>query len=154
MFTYWMNANDSLRVLDEVRRQLDHAFRDFDRNHNLFRQRRPAQWPQLKFYDRGETYEIRALVPGLQEEDLEITATGESITVSGARKADKPEGKVTHRRERTGYRFTRTFDLPGKVDVEKVTADLHNGVLTLKLPRVAEELPKKITVKPNQALHA
>ncbi|MGB1016183.1 MAG: Hsp20/alpha crystallin family protein [Nannocystaceae bacterium] len=147
MFTYWMNANDSLRVLDEVRRQLDHAFRDFDRNRAFVPQRQRATWPELHFHDRGAFYEVRALVPGLKQEDLEITATPESITVSGARKAGKPEGKVTHRRERSSYRFTRTFDLPGKIDVEAVGASLKNGVLTLKLPRVPEELPKKIRVK-------
>ncbi len=153
MLTYWMNANDSLRVLDQVRRQLDHAFRDFDRNHHILRQRR-VNWPQLTFHDHGESYEIRALVPGVSQDDLEITATAESITISGSRAADKPEGKVTHRRERTGYKFTRTFDLPGKVNVEGVSADLKNGVLTLKLPRVPEELPKKITIKPTTALSA
>jgi len=147
MFTYWMNANDSLRVLDEVRRQLDHAFRDFDRNRTWIPQRQRATWPEIRFHDRGSTYEVRALVPGLKQEDLEITATPESITLSGGRKADKPEGKVTHRRERSSYRFTRTFDLPGKIDVETVTAGLKNGVLTLKLPRVPEELPKKISVR-------
>ncbi|HEY8624224.1 MAG TPA: Hsp20/alpha crystallin family protein, partial [Casimicrobiaceae bacterium] len=63
-----------------------------------------------------------------------------------ARKAEAPEGYTAHRRERQSFSFAQSYELPTRVDPEKVQASLKQGVLTLTLPKVAEAQPKKVTV--------
>jgi HSP20 family protein len=67
--------------------------------------------------------------------------------LKGERKVTPPEGYGVHRSERSSYRFARTFELPAKIDADKVEASLEHGVLTVKLPKAAEARPKQITVK-------
>ncbi len=69
-----------------------------------------------------------------------------AIAAIKPRKVDAPEGYTAHRRERSGYSFAQSYELPTRVDPEKVEASLKQGVLTLSLPKVAEVQPKKITV--------
>jgi HSP20 family protein len=67
--------------------------------------------------------------------------------VRGERKVEPPQGHSTHRSERTSYRFARTFELPSKIDSDRVDARLENGVLTVSLPKAPEAQPKQISVK-------
>jgi HSP20 family protein len=90
---------------------------------------------------------LTAEVPGLAEGDINITATMDSLTLSGERKAPVPEGYAVHRQERGALRFARSFTLPAKIDVEKITAGLKHGVLTVTMPKHPESQPKAITVK-------
>jgi len=106
-----------------------------------------AGFPRVAFDDQGASYVVRAEVPGLSEKDVELTATASSLTLRGERKVEPPQGYSTHRSERTGYRFARTFELPSKVDSERVEARLENGVLTVTLPKAPESQPKQISVK-------
>jgi HSP20 family protein len=69
------------------------------------------------------------------------------VTLKGERKVDVPEGLSVHRRERHAVRFAKSFELPTRVDADKVTATLKHGVLTLTLPKVAEAQPRQINVK-------
>jgi HSP20 family protein len=81
-------------------------------------------------------------------DDLEITVLGETLTLSGSRNAVEVEEDVTyHRRERGQGAFTRTVELPFRVDGDHVEAKFRNGVLHVTLPRIEEEKPRKIAVK-------
>jgi HSP20 family protein len=106
-----------------------------------------AGFPRVSFDDQGAAFVLRAELPGLSEKDLELTATANALTVRGERKVDAPQGYSTHRNERTSYRFARTFELPSKVDSDRVEARLENGVLTVTLPKAPEAQPKQISVK-------
>jgi HSP20 family protein len=101
----------------------------------------------VSFDDQGGAFVVRAELPGLSEKDLELTATATTLTLRGERKVEVPQGYSTHRSERTGYRFARTFELPSKVDSDRVEARLENGVLTVTLPKAPEAQPKQINVK-------
>ena len=127
---------------DELRREVDRLFFDFERG-----SAEPAGVPTLSIEDSGDALSLRAELPGMTEKELELTVTGNSLTLKGERKVEAPAGHTTHRSERKGYRFARTFELGTKVDPDKVQASLTNGVLTVTLPKAADAKPKQIQVK-------
>ena len=124
----------------QLRRELDRLLGDFER------EAAPAG-STLGFEDDGTNFVLRADVPGLTEKDFEISVAGNTVTLKGERKVDVPEGHSVHRRERRAVRFAKSFELPTRVDADKVTATLKHGVLTLTLPKVAEAQPRQITVR-------
>jgi HSP20 family protein len=126
----------------DLRRELDRLFVDFERG-----AAEPAAGPTLTVEDRGEAIFLRAELPGMSEKELELTVTGNSLTLKGERKVEAPAGYTTHRNERSTFRFARTFELGTKIDPDKVQASLTNGVLTVTLPKAAESQPKQIQVK-------
>lgn len=128
---------------DELRREMDRVLFDFERATPA----RAESFPRFGFEDRGEALFLKAEVPGLSDKELELTVTGNTVTVRGERKVDAPEGHATHRNERRGFRFARTFELNTKIDPERVQATLVNGVLSVTLPKAAEAQPKQISVK-------
>lgn len=143
MFTYFRDPYDPFRTFDILRARLDQALRDLDDNQT---RARPV-WPRVNLYDRGEAFEVQAEVPGLREEDLDISATGESLTIKGERKVATPEGYTVHRSERGAHRFARTVAMPAKIDASEVSAALKDGILTVTLPKRPESKPRSITVK-------
>lgn len=124
----------------QLRRELDRLFGEFERSAT-----RDAS--TLSFEDDGSNFVLRAEVPGLTENDFQINLAGSTLTLKGERKLEAPEGYTVHRRERSAFHFARSLELPARVDGEKVTATLKNGVLTLMLPKAAEAQPRQITVK-------
>lgn len=95
-----------------------------------------------------DAYEFKADVPGIAEKDLEVTVTGNRLTVSGKREAeteDRSDRYYTY--ERSYGAFTRSFTLPDGADTEKLRASLDKGVLLIAIPKKPEVQPKKITVK-------
>ena len=104
-------------------------------------------FPAVNIYDNGECYMVRAEVPGVERDALEITARGAQLTIGGQRVVESPAGQVSfHRREREGGQFRRTVTLPDRVDSSKVTASYRHGVLEVTLPRAAETQPRKVKV--------
>jgi len=100
----------------------------------------------VTFADTGEALTLRAELPGLSEKDIDISVTANALTVKAARKVDAPEGYAVHRRERQSFSFTQSYELPTRVDPEKVQASLKQGVLTLTLLKAAETQPKRVAV--------
>jgi HSP20 family protein len=107
-----------------------------------------SSFPALNLYSGDEGVILTAEIPGVEMDDLEITVLGETLTLSGSRNMGEVEEGVTyHRRERSQGTFTRTVELPFRVDSDNVEAKFSNGVLHVLLPRVEEEKPRKIAVK-------
>jgi HSP20 family protein len=125
-----------------LRRELDRLFGDLERAPSFAQ----SFAPQVSFEDTGEALRLRAELPGLTEKDIDINVTSNVLTVKAARKTETPEGYTAHRRERQSFSFAQSYELPTRVDPEKVQASLKQGVLTLTLPKVAEVQPKKVTV--------
>ncbi len=123
----------------QLRRELDRLFGEAERNQN--------QASAVTFEDDGANFTLRADVPGLTENDFEISVANNTVTLKGERKLEAPENYSVHRRERSAVRFAKSYQLPARVDAEKVTATLKHGVLTLTLPRAAEAQPRQINVK-------
>lgn len=144
MFRYWSDFDRTFAALDELRRQLDSTF--------YFGPARRAQlgltgWPAIDVQDTGSALVVTADVPGLQASDLNIQLHDGTLTLEGERKVEAPEGYSVHRRERPAARFARSLTLPAKVDPEKVSAAVADGVLRVTLEKAAEARPRQISIK-------
>ena len=95
-----------------------------------------------------EGYMFKADVPGVKESDLTINLTGNRLTVSGKREAEKQQENETYfSYERSYGSFTRSFTLPEGIEAEKVNASLKDGVLSILVPKKPEAQPKKVAIK-------
>jgi len=127
------------------------GFRDFPRlSRDLDRlfyalERPQAPAPRVTFEEREEAWILRSELPGFSEKEIELSVTGSTVTLKVERKAEAKESE--EQTQAASYRYERSFELPTKVDAEKVTAELKLGVLTVTLAKAAETRPKQITVK-------
>ena len=132
-------------------REMDRLEQDMNRlfgERTVNRMRKAPSFPAINVWAAEDSAKITAEIPGVRKDDLEINVTGDTLTLSGNRSQDDlPEGARYHRQERRFGEFNRNIQLPYTVDVNKVKAFFKNGVLTVELPRVESEKPKKITVK-------
>jgi HSP20 family protein len=126
----------------ELRRELERLLGDVEGQWS-----HPAAAGNVTFEDDGSNFVLRADVPGMSESDIQINLAGNTLTLRGERKLDVPEGHSVHRRERSAVQFAKSYQLPARVEADKVTAMLKHGVLTLTLPKAAEAQPRQISVK-------
>jgi HSP20 family protein len=138
-------------VLDELRRQMDRVWNDYDGTWGVTpsatQTLSSASWPRFNVLDAGANLVVTAEVPGLTEKDLEVSLEDGVLTIGGERKSLQPEGYAVHRRERPAFRFGRSFALPVKVDAEKTAATVKDGILTITLAKAPEARPRQISVK-------
>jgi len=103
--------------------------------------------PAVDVYEDEHSLTLKLEIPGLNEEDINVTLENNTLTVSGERKFEKEEKEENfHRIERRYGSFTRTFRLPSSVDAEKVEAGYDKGVLKITLAKRAEAKPKTIKI--------
>lgn len=134
---------DPFRTMREMLRW--DPFREMER---IFAPWRPRTFsPDFDVKETADAYVFRADLPGVKEEDLDISVTGNRITVSGRRQEeDRQEGENYYTYERAYGAFRRSFTLPSDVDAENAKAQLQNGVLTITIPKTPEAKPKKIPI--------
>jgi HSP20 family protein len=103
--------------------------------------------PAFEVKETKESFVFKADVPGLKEEDVEVSLTGNRLTINGKREAEKEEKTDTfYTFERSYGSFTRSFTLPDKVDAEHVRAELQSGELTVVIPKTPAAVAKRIPV--------
>jgi HSP20 family protein len=103
--------------------------------------------PRFDVKETKDAYVFRADLPGVKQESLDISLTGNRLSVSGHREQERREQNDTYYATECSYgSFTRSFTLPEGVDAENVRADLKEGVLELTVPKKPEVQPKRITV--------
>ena len=150
MATRWTEFDTGFSLLDEFQRRMNRLFSELGTGYWPEQSRQPwfgSVWPPTNLYDTGKELLLRAEVPGLSEKDIQITGNQDTITISAERKVEVPEGYSVHRQERPEVKFSRSFNLPGKVDLEKASASVKNGILSINLPKAPEAQPRQITVK-------
>ena len=106
----------------------------------------PQGFPAINVYAHQDGIVITAELPGVKEDDLDVTVHRDTVTLRGERRDPIAAAKVYHRRERRGGAFGRTFSLPFNVDPDRVEAKLSHGILTLTLRRPEQDKPKRIRV--------
>lgn len=117
-------------------------FRDTDLGSEL-----GAFSPAFDIKETGDAYLFTADLPGVAREDLDINLTGSRLTIAGQRTAEaRKEGENHYASERSFGHFSRTFTLPEGVDAAEVKAELKDGVLNLRVPKVPEVQPRRITI--------
>ena len=104
-------------------------------------------FPPVNVFRNDDGLTIRMEVPGVSPADIKVETRENTLTVSGSRATEIPEGASHHRRERGAGSFSRALQLPRDVDPTNVTATCKNGILTVHVPRREESKPRQITVK-------
>ncbi len=143
MLTRWYDVYPAFAAFDRLMREMEQAMR-------LPVEMAGAQMvsgPRANLYESKDKLVLQMEVPGLKEDDIDISLVKNVLTVSGERRDDAPEGYSVHRKERAAYRFTRSFELPYRVNPSGIEAVLHDGVLTVEMPRHPEEQARVIKVK-------
>ena len=147
MFTRMSDINRIFGAMDLLQNKMDQIFGDFGRSFDdvpglTFR----TSTPRTNLYENGDTFEIRAEVPGIAKDDLNVKIQGNYLEISGSRTDDTPDDYKVHRSERKASTFSRSFTLPDDVDADKVDAQLKDGILYLTLPKSEVAKPKQITI--------
>ena len=145
MFTRISDIDRLFGTMNLLQRKLNNLYGDYGRP-ATYRWGLESAAPRTNLYEHGDNFEIRAEVPGLEKDDLNVKIQGNYLEISGERSSDAPEGYKTQKIERGIGSFSRSFTLPADVDSSKVEATLKNGVLYLTLPKHEAAKPKKISI--------
>jgi len=104
--------------------------------------------PAFDVKETPDGFHFRADVPGIKDSDINIQVNGNRLTISGKRESEeKKQGDTYYMYERSFGSFTRSFTLPEGADVQHAQADMKDGVLSVIVPKKAEQQPKTISVK-------
>jgi len=105
-------------------------------------------FPLMNISEDKDSFYIRSELPGMKANELDISVTADSLSISGERKIPEESGQAKyHRREREAGKFNRVVTLPGQIDPNSVEANSVDGVLTITLPKAEISQPRQITVK-------
>lgn len=134
-----------------LQRQVNSLFEDMFRGVPALPERGAfALEPSIDLKETDDAVEVEAELPGVDKEDIEVTLEDGTLTIKGEKKVEKEESKAGYYMSERRYgSFFRSVGLPPGVDVEKISADFSNGVLTVTLPKVSEAQTKarRIEVK-------
>ena len=140
---------EPVRELATMRQMLDRMMDDeFLRVPGMWDRGNGASNLALDVAEKDDAYIVKASLPGVNPEDVDITLTDNVLTIRGETKGDQDiKEENYHLRERHFGSFTRSVTLPNAVNPEKIEAVNENGVLTLTLPKAESVKPRKIEVK-------
>ena len=118
-----------------------------DELEQLFESPLRAWAPALDVHEDKDGFNVRVELPGLKQEDIEVSLHDGALVISGERKGEKiSEDTEVHRQERYYGKFSRVLTLPTAVAGDKVKATYKDGILTVTLPKAEEAKPKQINV--------
>jgi HSP20 family protein len=125
-----------------MRQQLEQMFDDAP-----YQRASAGVFPLINLTEDKDNYYVRAELPGVKGEEIDIQVTGKNLAISGERRivAEKENARY-HRREREAGTFSRMIGLPGEIDADKVEANLENGILTIVVAKAEIAKPKQISV--------
>jgi HSP20 family protein len=106
--------------------------------------------PTVDIFEEGDDVVVKAELPGIKKEDIDVKLTDSSITISGEKKKEeKVEKKNYYRMERSYGSFTRTFSLPADVQTDKAKAEFKDGILQIRVPKTeeAKQKEKKVLIE-------
>ena len=139
----------STRSLFDPMRQLRNLFQWDPFAEMLPTWRESEAWfaPDFDVKESPDAIVFRADLPGVEDKDLEVTVTGNRLTITGKREAEEEQkGETWYVCERSYGSFTRTFTLPDGADTDHIRASMDKGVLVLQVPKTAQAQAKKIPV--------
>jgi len=135
-----------------LRRRMDDMFEGFLHGFDLrpFEARSGVFSPSIDIVENDKDIRISAELPGMEEKDIDVSLSRDSLTIKGEKKEEKEDkGKGYYRMERSYGSFSRTLPLPSEIDQDKVKATFKKGVLTVTLPKTEKAIKetKKIDIK-------
>ena len=142
---------DPFRDLAVIQDRVNRAFGDLNRRFDDDLTVRGSWTPSVDIFETGNhTLVLKAELPDVSREDIDLRVENSTLTITGQKKMDKDvKEEQYHRVERAYGNFTRTFTLPPTVDAGKIGAEFKNGVLTVTLPLREEAKPRQIQVAVN-----
>ena len=127
------------RLQDEVERMLGSAFGTV---------RGPGAYPPVNVFDGGDVYVLKAELPGIDPNSIELSVEDDVVTLRGTRTVAEPGPKAGyHRRERQEGAFRRVVRVPGRLAAEETRAEYVNGVLTVRARKVPEAQPRRVQIQ-------
>ncbi len=144
----WRPVREIEQVFDEMEKHFEEVFgRPF---FPVAWKRAPAirAWsPPLEVLEKENEYIVKAELPGMKKEEIEVSVVEDTLTIKGERKAEEEvKGEDYQLCERCYGSFERSILLPKAVDGKKITASYENGVLEITLPKAPEAKPKKVEI--------
>jgi HSP20 family protein len=135
-----------MRELNALQSEMNRLFNTFfDEGGKNGERRRWA--PAVDLLEREDSLVLRADLPGLKEDDVQIEVRDNVLTISGERRAEFEDSEQGYYRiERAFGSFSRSLTLPEGVDSDKIEANFENGVLEVKIPKPEEVKPKRISI--------
>jgi len=134
--------NDFHKLEREMRRLFDEAMDSF-----VDRRATSRRFPLTNVYETAESVVVEVAVPGVSVAELELSVTGDTLTLKGERKPELPEGATYVGKERHHGPFSRAVALPRSVDATQAKAEYADGILTVALPKAPEAKARTIQVK-------
>lgn len=139
------DTQNRFEQLERMRRQLNHFFEaapDAERGVQA-----SGVFPQINLTEDADRFFIRAELPGVSADEVELQATAKNLTIAGERKIDsEDEGVRYHRREREAGKFSRIIALPTEIDSKRIEANLKDGILTIRIPKAEAVKPRQISI--------
>jgi len=103
--------------------------------------------PAIEVFEKEDKFVVKAEIPGMKEDDIDVSVVGDTLTIKGERKAESEVKEEDYYCcERSYGSFSRSIALPSTVDASKIKADYEGGILEVSLPKAPEVKPKKIAV--------
>ena len=140
MWYPWTPDFERSLSLSDLFRNLDRTFRP-----DASPPSREAE-PATTLIETADGYEFRLEVPGVSQADLTLDVHDQVMTLSAKREVKPREGWSTHRAERRGFAWKRSYTFPTKLDAERTVAKLELGVLTVKVAKVPETQPRRVPI--------
>ena len=138
---------DPFRELSTLQDRFNSLFENFAEANGKDQLAAGSFVPSVDVYEDEHSLVLKLEVPGMNEEDLNVSLENNTLTVSGERKFEKEEKEENfHRIERRYGSFARTFRLPNTVNAENVDAAYDKGILKITLGKRAEAKPRQIKV--------
>jgi len=140
LMRYWQPFTE----IETIRQQLDKAFDQ----RAVTRDNSETAWmPALELVDAGDNFVLKAQLPGIDPNDIDVQVTPEAISISGERRYENTEEKLGYVRSEFRYgKFHRVLPLPAHIQNDSVQAEYKDGILTLTLPKVTEARNKVVKI--------
>jgi HSP20 family protein len=142
MLTRW----DPFQEMLNLRRTVDRLFDNVGTDHDWAQ---PTAWGlAMDVVENKDDFIVKASVPGINPEDLDISYSDDTLTIKGEVKSDNEvKENQYHLRERRYGAFSRSISLPTKINGDAIEASYQNGVVSLRLPKTEQVKPKRIPIK-------
>ena len=138
-------SEEMARILDEP------FFADWPHLRLMWR-RAPAEemaWaPAVEMYDENSGFVVKAELPGVKKDNIDISVSGDTLTIKGEKKASKEVKEEDYYRCESQYgTFSRSITMPAAVDAKKIEATYQDGILEVHVPKIKEAVPTKVEIK-------
>ena len=137
-----------VRRFSDVMPEIMHLQQEMNRLFSSAGQKTTQDYPAVNIWEKDGASIVTAELPGIDSEKIDITVSGDVLSIAGtALKENFDKGETYLRQERGIGNFKRNIQIPYQVDVKAVEAKYEKGILMVTLPRIKEDLPKKIKIK-------